>query len=270
MTDTKKPTTVDPNVNPLLERVSIPGEKFALPSGGLFYTDGELKDSVKNGEVYMEPMNAMDELTLKSPDKLLSGQAILEVLSKRIPDIVKPDELLSKDIDYLLMCLRMISYGPVLDVTSTHTCEEATQHMYAIQIRPLLKESKPIDPTAIKKFSITLKSGQVVKLHPPRFTSTVKLYQAFGDAGEEVDPSVMGKQLLDTISDMIASVDEVTNPEHIAEWLQKIRVGDVQQISEKVAELSDWGIDPVTTVTCKDCKEEMDILVPVNPVSFFT
>ena len=40
-----------PIPNPLLASLRIPGETFRLPSHGLFYTDGELDDSVVNGEV---------------------------------------------------------------------------------------------------------------------------------------------------------------------------------------------------------------------------
>ena len=269
MTDENLPTTDAPKKNPLLERVSIPGEKFPIPSHGLFYKNGELDESVKDGEIYIKPMNAMDELILKSPDKLLSGEAITEVFTKCMPNVLKPGELLAKDVDYLLMCLRMLSYGPNIDITTEHTCKDAKAHRYSIEIRPLLQKAKPIDPTAIKKFQVKLDTGQVIKLHPPRFLSTIKLYQVFGDGGEDTDVIEMGKQLLDTIVDMIDSVDEISERELIKEWLEAIRVGDVQLISDKIAELSDWGIDPITTVNCLDCKEKMEVIVPVNPVSFF-
>lgn len=65
-------TDTEARKNPLLEKVQIPGEKFRMPSGGIFYNKGELEENIEEGEVYVHPMNAMDELTLKSPDKLLS------------------------------------------------------------------------------------------------------------------------------------------------------------------------------------------------------
>ncbi len=269
MTKKKQPETEAKKVNPLLERVNIPGEKFRVPSGGLFYTNGELDDSVKDGEIYAQPMNAMDELVLKSPDKLLSGEAVTELLQKCTPSVLKPGDLLAKDVDYLMMCLRMISYGPQIELTATHTCKDAKEQSYSIEIRPILQEAKPIDPTSLDSFNVTLDTGQVVQLHPPRFLSTVRLYQVFGDDSTD-SAEEMGVQLLETIADMIQSVDDHTDSEDITEWLKKIRVGDVQVISEKIAELSDWGIDPIVTVKCKDCKKNMEVIVPVNPISFFT
>ncbi|KKL46681.1 hypothetical protein LCGC14_2343140 [marine sediment metagenome] len=107
-------------------------------------------------------------------------------------------------------------------------------------------------------------------MHPPRFIQTIKVYQVFGTtATEDVDALVLGEQLIETIGDMIDAVDGHTNRDNIQEWLKKLRVGDVQKISDAVAELSDWGAEPTASVECKDCGEKFDLTVPVNPVSFF-
>lgn len=258
--------------NPLLERVSIPGETFRLPSGGLFYKNNELDSSVKNGEVTVHPMNAMDELVLKSADKLLSGEAVTDVFKRCVPDVLSPEELLAKDVDFLLMALRMISYGPTLDLVAKHDCENAKEHTYKIQLRDILQKTKPIDPTSLERYKITLDGGQVVELHPPRYLATIRIYQMFGfDANmEDVDTAKLGEQVIDSIAEMVSTVDGHDDQDDIKEWLKAIRVGDVQLISDKVTELSDWGIDPLTTVKCKDCGEDLELVVPINPISFFT
>ena len=61
MTETQIPE------NPLLARVKLPGETFALPSGGIFYESGELDDSVNHGELHIYPMAAYDEVLIKTP-----------------------------------------------------------------------------------------------------------------------------------------------------------------------------------------------------------
>ena len=256
--------------NPLLEKVQIPGERFRLPSSGLFYQKDELDENVKEGEVFINPMNAMDELILKSPDKLLSGEAVVEIISRCVPEAKNPEQLLAKDVDYILMCLRMVSYGPEVTLAATHTCKEAEEHSYSVPVRPLLQKTTPIDPTALKKYKVKLSNGQVVELNPPRYFSTIKLYQAFGGIdNEEVDTDTMGLQLLENVADMIQSVDEHEDRDDIIEWLKLVRVGDVELISNKVTELSDWGLDPIVDVKCKDCKKEMKVSVPVNPIAFF-
>lgn len=268
MTEVQQPAE---RKNPLLERVSIPGERFRLPSGGLFYKNGELADGIKDAEITVTLMTAMEELVLKSPDKLLSGEAIIDVFRKCLPDVNRPEDLLARDVDFLLMALRMISYGPNLELTQTHTCEEAKEHAYNIPLRGIIQNSKPIDPTALKNYELKLDGGQVVKLHPPRYLATIKVYQMFGaEADPNVDPQELGVQLIESIAEMISDVDGHSDKADITEWLKSIKVGDVQTISDKVAELSDWGVDPIVTVKCKDCGEEQDIVVPINPISFFT
>ena len=256
--------------NPLLEKVQIPGERFALPSGGLFYEDGEIDENVKDGEVFVNPMNAMDELVLKTPDKLLSGESVVEIIKRCAPEVLKPEQLLAKDIDYLLMALRKVSYGPNVDLTVKHDCEESKEHSYSFPIQPILRTVKKIDPTSLKKYKVTLSNGQVVKLNPPRYMSTVKLYQVFGLEADQLTTEQMGERLIDNIAEMIRSVDEHDDQNDINEWLKKIRVGDVETISDKIAELSDWGLDPVIETECKDCGEKMNVSVPVNPIAFFT
>jgi len=39
--------------NPLLENLRLPGETVRLPSGGMFYKNGELASHVNNGEIHV-------------------------------------------------------------------------------------------------------------------------------------------------------------------------------------------------------------------------
>ena len=65
--------------NPLLSKLNMPGATFKLPSCGLFYTSGEITPDVVDGEVHVQPMTGYDELLLKSPDMLFSGQGVNKV-----------------------------------------------------------------------------------------------------------------------------------------------------------------------------------------------
>lgn len=111
--------------NPLLKKIKLPGQRYRMPSRGLFYNDGELDDSVVEGEVEVFSMTSIDEITLRSPEFLFSGEAIEKVFNRCIPEIKKPLKLLTQDIDYLLTCLRIISYGGILPIDARcPKCEE--------------------------------------------------------------------------------------------------------------------------------------------------
>lgn len=103
--------------NPLLERKNkMPPETFRMPSMGKLYRNGEIDANVTNGEVIIYPMTTVDEITMRSPDMIFQGTAVEKVFLRCIPEIHKPMDMLANDVDYLLVCLRMITYGDNLEI----------------------------------------------------------------------------------------------------------------------------------------------------------
>ncbi len=259
-----------PPQNPLLEKARIPGETFPLPSRGLFYDDGELDPSVKNGEVLVLPMAAIDELVLRTPDKLFSGQAIEDIFRRCVPQVQKPLEMLSKDVDFLLVCLRKISFGEEMEVQFQHDCNNAKPHVYTFSIGPFIKNAKQIDPTKTKTvFKLTFDNGQTVLLSPPRFQSTLNLYQTASKPDDEIDVDQLNKDLTQMLLGIIQEVDGITDRNNIAEWLNIVPAGYIHKIQESIEQTSDWGPDFEVTTTCKDCGKEIVIASPINPIAFF-
>jgi len=114
--------------NSLLSKIRLPGKRFRLPSRGLFYTDGELDGDVVDGEVEVFSMTSIDEITLRSPEFLFDGTAIDRVFKRCVPQILKPLRLLGKDVDYILACLRIVSYGGSYQVHTRCPVCENKQH----------------------------------------------------------------------------------------------------------------------------------------------
>jgi hypothetical protein len=257
-------------INPLLDRIRLPGETFKLPSLALFYKNGELDDSVVDGEIHVFPMTTIDEIILKTPDRLLDGKAIYEVFSRCIPQVKNAGALLSKDVDYLLACLRLVTYGPEMEINFTHTCENAKENSYMVAIRPLLQKAKPIDPTTVgSSFKHILPNGQVVKFRPPLFASVIQLSQAIDFAPSDISSEEYGKLVIRTLANMIESVDEITDPELIFDWLVALSSGWVRGISDAVKDVSDWGVNFKTPLVCKDCGKPVEVEISTNPLTFF-
>ena len=262
--------------NPLIQtlRARIPGETFRLPSQGVFYNSGELSDDVKNGEVHVFPITALDEIILKTPDKLLSGTAVIEVFTRCIPQVKQPLKLLSKDVDYLLMCLRLISYGETVEVTYKHSCENALSRSYEVELRPLIAKSKPIDPTSLgSKYTVTLPSGQVTTIRPPLYGSVLNMYLSnFESSKLTVDEQEEHHRMLmlNLVTDTIVSVDGHEDREMIREWIKVLPAGFMKILGEVMHMAGDWGPSSEYTTTCKDCGEEITIEIPLNPISFFS
>lgn len=256
-------------VNPLLERIRMPGETFRIPSGGLFYNNGELASDVKDGEVYVYPMTAIDEIMIKTPDLLYSGKAVQEVFGRCIPQVIKPMELLARDVDFLLICLRKVSFGSEMEILHTHTCENAKEHSYVITMDSFIKQSKRIDPTTIaSQYTCTLENGQVVEMQPVNYQHFVEMMQA--NDVDFKDPQVAKTFMLSTILSIIVSVDGIKDKGMIAEWLDRLPVRELHTINDKIEKTVEWGPTFETTITCRDCGKPSKVTAPLNPVAFFT
>lgn len=259
-------------VNPLLGALRIPGETFKLPSHGLFYEDGVLDKSVKNGEVEVYPMTAIDEIIISSPDKLLSGKAINEVFAHCIPQIKQTNKLLAKDVDFLMVCLRMVSFGRFMEVTYNHKCEDSTDQHYQIDIQSIINKSKAIDPTTLNQEYISvLTNGQKVSLNPMTYGDIIELYQdtMLSKSNDQIEDKEAEKIIINTISSVIKSVDGISDRVLIKEWVANLPLGMKKQIQLAVQSVGDWGIDMKDAQICKNCKEEIELRISANPVNFF-
>lgn len=257
--------------NPLLDRIRLPGETFRLPSLALFYKNGELDESVVGGEVHVYPMTTIDEIILKTPDRLMNGDAIREVFTRCIPQVKDAGKLLSKDVDFLLACLRLTTYGPEMSIQYRHSCADAHEHTYSVALRPLLTKAKTIDPTTVgASFKHVLQNGQTIMFRPPLFENVLKLSQAIDFAPQDITAEEYGELIIRTISNTIESVDEIVDPNLIFEWLKALGAGWVRELSDVINAVSDWGVNFKHELVCKDCGETISIELSTNPLTFFS
>jgi hypothetical protein len=257
-------TSLD-NTNPLLAKIRLPGRVFQLPSRGALYRNGEI-DSVE-GEVHVHPLTALTEINLKNPDLLFNGKALEEVCRECVPEIKKPTELFGRDVDALMFYLRLVTYGPQFDINVKHTCAGAKDHSYAVDIEKMVAEVKFLDPT--EKFEVVLQTGQVVVLHPVKFVHLIKLFQ-MNTGKSELSPEDVKANIVFNLTALIESVDGVTNPKHIEEWVRQLTTPMQTQITEQIERMNGWGTASTTTLSCRDCGQNMEVELPLNPISFFT
>jgi len=256
--------------NPLLERVILPGSSFQLPSRGLFYKNGELSPDVQMGEVNIHAMSAYDEILMKTPDTLFSGEAVNIVFKRCIPQILKPFELLAKDVDFLLVCLRQITYGDELELTYNHFCkDDSKSHTYMVSISDFLQKTVKIDPTTLgTTYTQKLKNGQVIHLRPTRFKDIIKMYQD-SDPNKSRTPEEELEMSVFAIKSVIEKVDEITDDKLIEEWIRKISAGWIGELSSVIEKAGNFGPEFKYKTKCKDCGKDITIESPINPVNFF-
>ena len=166
-----------------------------------------------------------------------------------------------------MVCLRQVSYGEEFEITHTHNCENAKSHDYSVMMNQFIRNTKQLDPSTIRQvFEVTLKSGQLVKLHPIRYVDVIKIMQVFE---EDITPEQHQDRMVDTLLGIIDSVDGVVDKKFIKEWLITIPVKWAKQLSNAIDATTEWGPSFNTRIKCEDCGKMMSVAVPMNPVSFF-
>lgn len=103
--------------NPLKNYFRQPSIYVKLPSKGKYYPAGAVSLS-ENNEVGVMPMTAKDELTIKTPDALLNGQATVDVIRSCVPDIKDPWSMPMMDVDTVMLAIRIASYGDTMEVNA--------------------------------------------------------------------------------------------------------------------------------------------------------
>lgn len=122
-----------PAGNPLAAYMRTPQIYISLPSKGRFWKEGSI-DMPANGELPVLAMSTKDELILKSPDALLNGQAVVDVIEHCIPNIKDAWEIPVCDFDVILIGIRIASYGEQMEYTSPcPKCQEINE--YEIDLR---------------------------------------------------------------------------------------------------------------------------------------
>jgi hypothetical protein len=257
--------------NPLLAKLhKIPGVTFRLPSRGLFYKNGELDPEVEDGEVVVHSMTAVDELVMKSPDMLFQGTAITQTILRCVPQIRNAEDLLVHDVDFLLTCLRKVSYGP--NITLTHKCKlckDPKEIEYQIPLSHFIQNTKELTEEDFKNMRFNLADMYDVRLKPCTFMQMIKVIQA----GEKLNATSTSEEIMNWVNQSLAAVikvvDSISAPEDIIEWLSALPVAMRTTLSESVANLNKWGPEFKYTTKCLTCKKEIEFLTNVNPTSFF-
>ena len=73
------------NSNPLNKYFRQPAVYISLPSGGNY--PPHVVTPSKTGELGVMPMTAKDEIRFKTPDALMNGVGVVDVIHSCIPDI---------------------------------------------------------------------------------------------------------------------------------------------------------------------------------------
>lgn len=272
--------------NPLSKFFRQPAVFLKLPSGGRFWSQQSLELPL-NEEIPVYPLTTKDEIILRTPDALLNGAGVVEVIQSCCPNIKNAWETPNIDIDAILIAIRIASYGETMEQPSKCPhCKEDNTH--EVNLPNLLENIKM--PDYSKKFSI---NGLNIKLKPQKYFNTNKsnslefteaklrkaLEMSDSDSqqrGEEIAKSI--ERLINISIETVANSTEyietpdnniVSDPAHIFEFYQNSDRKLVNAIIEFLASINEnAGFDDVT-VTCGECSKPYVLPLIFDYSNFF-
>lgn len=118
-----------PKQNPLMQYMRQPKIYLRLPSNGTFWDNGSL-EMPANNELPVYSMTAKDELAFKTPDALMNGQGIVDVIQSCIPNIKDAWKIPTIDLDAILIAIRIATYGTEMEISHTvPNTSETVEHI---------------------------------------------------------------------------------------------------------------------------------------------
>lgn len=279
---------IDLDPNPLSAFFRQPGLHVSIPTGGAFLPKGGLVLEA-NGEVPVLPMVPSDEILLKNPDALLSGQAIKNLIRSCVPSFKVVNEISMPDLDVLLLAIRAATYGENMDMeVQCEKCQESAN--YECNLPSILSTVSPIPPDIevvispqitvhLKPFSIEVaQKSEMITFDQYRRIQAVE-GDAYTDeeraAAKDDVFNVLSAARIEAIAGSVMRIDvpkaKVTNRKHILEFLQKSNATILSRIEDKLGEINEMGMDKTIEIVCanEDCKHSWKTKIEFNPATFF-
>jgi hypothetical protein len=290
MPETTKPEV---RVNPLLSVLRQPKIYIRLPSGGKYWAEGSLNVSV-NGEYPVYSMTARDELTFKTPDALMNGQAIVDVIQSCMPNVLNAWEAPQVDLDTILVAIRLATYGETLTLKITHPTIDGDTN-YEVNVREILEqlqgqvdwedrfEVTPELVVYLKPLNYRSQtSAQIGEFDTQRLISVIKDSETSEDDKVKAFQTAFAKLTAKTISiigqaiyKIESTAGVVEDPDFIQEFIEKCDSKVFEKIKNRLGILNEANqLKPMTIQSTPEMLEKgapptIEVPFTFNEANFF-
>lgn len=272
--------------NPLSKYFRQPALYINLPSGGNYWPAGTI-DLGEDGQVAVYPMTARDELTLKTPDALMSGQSVIDVIRSCCPQIKDPWHMPAMDTDFVLIAIRIASYGENMDFRSS--CPECKEESpYEVHLPTMLDAVTAPDyqtPLRIEGLEIYLKPQSYrqnndagMRLYQEqRMLATVnnsdmsqeEKVKRFKEIFQDVTNLNLASIVTNVKKIVTADGDDVSDIKHIGEFLDNAPKHIWNAVQKYINDVNAKGKLPDNQVTCDNCENSYKVPIEFDYTTFF-
>lgn len=273
--------------NPLAGFFRQPEIYIKLPSQGKYWPEGSLELSV-TGELPVYPMTTKDEITIKTPDALLNGQGVIDVIQSCCPSIKDAWKMPSCDADTVLLGIRIATYGNDSDFNSKcPNCGEV--HPYTVNLSTVLESiNAPDYNNTIELPGVRIKlkpveysfanKANMVQFEETRMTEVIaasdladeeKMTRLKASINRVTDLSL---ELLARSTDYVELIDsgqKVSEFDYIFDFYRNVPKSVTEKVNKKIAEFGkDLSIKSMK-LKCTECSHEYETTLDFDFSSFF-
>lgn len=271
--------------NPLSKHFRQPAVYLKLPSEGKFWPRESL-NLPSTGDIPVYPMTVKDEITLKTPDALMNGSGVAEVIESCCPNIKNAWDVPTVDLDAILIAIRLASYGEGMDLSTTcPSCKEENE--FTVDLRVLLDSIRSADynPVSINNLEFRFRPQTFKALNEINMISfeQQKLVDAISNSDLSPDEkSAHVKTAFEKLTDMnimalVNSIESikledgtiVENRGHLKEFISNCERRVYDNIKDLVAaEAAKVKLDPIT-LSCTSCNHQYNTELNFDQANFF-
>jgi hypothetical protein len=273
--------------NPLAKHFRQPAIYLKLPSNGKYWPDGALEMPV-TGEIPVYSMTIKDELLLRTPDALMNGASMAEMITSCCPSIKDPWSIPLIDLDPIFIAIRIASYGGDMDmISSCPHCQVNNEHtvglnkvLESVNIVKNYNQTTYIDgltfelkPQTFKDLNradmITFEQRKLLEAIEASDLEETEKKQRFLDSFTRLTDLN-----LDTIVSCISGIttetgERVSNPELLRDFLKNCDRKVFDNIKTTITEVVGANKIDTVPVECTECKQPYTLTLEFNQSNFF-
>jgi hypothetical protein len=231
-------------------------------------------------------MTVKDEITLKTPDALMNGAGMAEVVKSCCPNIKDPWTIPAVDLDAIFVAIRLASYGTGMDITtSCPHCNESNEH--TVNLTNILENITPADYSQLSTidnliFKFKPQSYRNVnQLNIATFEERKLISNIMNSEIEDDEKKRMFDESFKKITDLnvelliscIESVTvegtSVTDHNMIRDFLDNCSRQTYTDIKDKIQETIDKNKIRQVQLNCNECGQPYDTDLVFDQANFF-
>lgn len=238
-------------------------------------------------ELPVYAMTAKDDILLKTPDALMNGEAVTQVIKSCVPNILDPWQMPAIDLDAVLIAIRIASSGQTMSVRSD--CPECKhENEYDLDLIGLL------DKTRNNTFndSLILKNGLEVKLRPLTYYQVnqigiktfkeQKMMVGISNASMTDEDkirmftntvvklsSIDAEMISYCVKAVVINGNVVDKEEYVQEWIGNIDSDTYDEIKNCLDQSGSKIFKEPFHAVCSECKHEWSVPIELDNSNFF-